>query len=197
MKKSALFILALVAGAFSLNAQVYTGTQSTVSFFSTTPVEDISATNSTAVMILNATTGDVMAKISIKGFVFSNVLMQEHFNENYMETDKEGPKDANGNATYPNRFATFKGKVNETIDYTKDGTHNITMTGTLTIHGVAQPRTLPGTLTVKGNEVTVDVKFDVALADHEIKVPEAVGAKIAEKIQVTVKSTLATKPKKK
>jgi hypothetical protein len=183
MKKSALLLIALVAGALSLNAQIYKGSKTTVSFFSSTPVEDISATDTIATMLLNSKTGDVIANISIKGFVFPNVLMQEHFNENYMESDK-----------FP--MGSFKGKINETVDYTKDGTHNVTITGTLTIHGVAKPRTIPATVTVKGSTVTVDCKFEVALVDHDIKVPEAVGAKIAEKIQVTVKSTMVSTAKK-
>lgn len=183
MKKSALFILALVAGAFSLNAQIYKDNKTTVSFFSSTPVEDISATDTVATMLLNSKTGDVIANISIKGFVFPNLLMQEHFNENYMESDK-----------FP--MGSFKGKIKETIDYTKDGTYNVNIEGTLTIHGVAKPRTIPATVIVKGSSVTVDCKFEVALVDHNIEVPQAVGTKIAEKIQVTVNTTLVSTAKK-
>ncbi|HTF05698.1 MAG TPA: YceI family protein, partial [Bacteroidia bacterium] len=127
---------------------------------------------------------------------FSNALMEEHFNENYMETSKPGPKDAKGNVTYPNRMATFNGKVNETIDYTKDGTHNVTMTGDLTIHNVKKPRTLNATLVIKDGVITMDCKFNVLLVDHEITVPTAVGQKIAESIEVTVHSVM-TAPKKK
>jgi polyisoprenoid-binding protein YceI len=184
MKKSLLLFVAVLAAAVSLNAQIYKGTKTSVSFFSSTPLEDISAKDTVATMLLNSKTGDVIANISIKGFVFPNALMQEHFNENYMESDK-----------YP--MGSFKGKINETIDYTKDGTHTVTMTGTLTVHGVAKPRTFTATLVVKGNSVTVDSKFNIALADHNIAVPEAVGAKIAEKIDVTVHSVLVNTAAKK
>lgn len=183
MKKSILVFAAVLVAALSLNAQIYKGKKTEVSFFSYTPLENISAKDTVATMLLNSKTGDVIANISIKGFVFPNALMQEHFNENYMESDK-----------YP--MGSFKGKINETVDYSKDGTYNITITGTLTIHGVAKPRTIPATLVVKGGLVTVDCKFSVALADHNITVPTAVGAKIADKIDVTVHSELVNASKK-
>jgi polyisoprenoid-binding protein YceI len=183
MKKSLLVFAVLLGTALTVNAQIYLGKKTDVSFFSYTPLENISAKDTVATMILNSKTGDVIAKISIKGFVFPNALMQEHFNENYMESDK-----------YP--FGLFKGKINETVDYTKDGTHNVTITGALTIHGVAKTRTIPATITVKGGMVTVDTKFSVALADHNITVPTAVGAKIAENIDVTVHSEMADSSKK-
>jgi polyisoprenoid-binding protein YceI len=186
MKKSALLLLVLLAGALSVNAQIYKGKKNTVSFYSYTPMENISATDSVATVLLNSKTGDVIANVSIKGFVFPNALMQEHFNENYMESDK-----------FPQ--GSFKGKINETVDYTKDGVYTVSMTGTLTVHGVAKPRTIKDIkLVVKGNTVTVDFKFDILLADHNIKIPEAVGQKIAESINVTVHSELenASGPKK-
>ena len=134
-------------------------------------------------MLLNTKTNDVIAQVMIKGFIFPNGLMQEHFNENYMESDK-----------YPK--STFKGKINEKVDYTKDGTHNVTITGNLEVHGVTKPRTLPATITIKGGVITVDLKFNIALKDHEIKVPEAVGAKIAENIEVTVHTVMVQPGKK-
>jgi hypothetical protein len=149
-------------------------------------------------MILNTKTNSVIADVDVRGFDFTNDLMEEHFNENYMETDKPGPKDAKGNVTYPNRKATFSGKINETIDYTKDGTHNVTITGNLKIHNVTKPRTLNATLVIKGGKITLDCKFNVLLVDHEITVPTAVGAKIAESIEVTVHTEMTeSKPAKK
>jgi polyisoprenoid-binding protein YceI len=109
--------------------------------------------------------------------------MQEHFNENYMESDK-----------YP--YCKFKGKIVEKVDYTKDGVTKITMDGTFEVHGVAKPRKIEGTLTVKGEEVTVDTKFNVAMKDHDIKIPEAVGNKFTENMEVTVKAVLVKYVKK-
>ncbi len=196
MKKSALLFIALIAGALSLNAQIYMGKHTKISFFSTTPMENISAEDSIATMILNAKTGDVMANINCEGFVFPNALMREHFNENYMETDKEGTKDANGKPTYPNKFSSFKGKISETIDYSKDGTFPITMVGTMKIHNTSQPVTIPGTLIIKNGAVTIDAKFSVKLVDYNITVPSAVGTKIAESIDVTVHCEMVNASKK-
>jgi hypothetical protein len=180
MKKSAFVIVALFAFALTAGAQIYKGKKTTVSFYSYTPMENITATDTVATVLLNSKTGDVIANVSIKAFVFPNPLMQEHFNENYMESEK-----------FP--MGSFKGKINETVDYTKDGTYTVSMTGTLTLHGVAQPRTITGiALVVKGNTVTVDFKFNVLLKDHNIKVPEVMSQKIAESIQVSVHSELTT-----
>jgi polyisoprenoid-binding protein YceI len=93
-------------------------------------------------------------------------------------------------------MATFKGKINEVVDYTKDGTTKVTMTGILTIHGVSKPRTINATVIVKGGVVTIDSKFSVALVDHNITVPTAVGAKISESIDVTVHTEMVNTSKK-
>ena len=106
--------------------------------------------------------------------------MQEHYNENYMESEK-----------FPQ--ATFIGKVNETVDYKANGTHSVTITGKLNIHGVEQPRTISGTIEIKDGKIIIDSKFDVKLVDHKIKVPTSVIEKIAEVIQVTYHSELVPK----
>ncbi|MBI3509502.1 MAG: YceI family protein [Bacteroidetes bacterium] len=183
MKRSALLLVTVLGFVAAMHAQIYQGKKTKIDFFSVTALENISATDTVATMILNAATGDVVANISIKSFVFPSPLMQEHFNEDYMESDK-----------FPK--ASFVGKINEKIDYTKDAVIPITITGTLTIHGVAKPRTLPGTLTIKGGMVTIDSKFTVLLADHNITIPEALGTKVAESIAVTVHTEMSTtKPK--
>lgn len=178
MKKTALLLVALMAFAFSASAQkIYKGKKTKVDFYSYTPLENIEATDTVATTLLNSKDGTVVAKIAVKSFHFPNSLMEEHFNENYMETSK-----------YPN--ATFAGKIQETIDYTKDGTYSVTMKGKLNVHGVEKERTIPGTLVIKGGKVTIDCKFDIKLADHNITVPEAVGQKIADTIKVTFHSEM-------
>lgn len=122
--------------------------------------------------MLNGVTKEIAVKVPIKSFVFPKSLMQEHFNENYMESDK-----------YP--YAIFKGKINEGIDFTKPGTYDVSATGKLNIHGVERDQTLKGKLTVQSGKALLDAAFDVLLVDHKIKVPEVVFAKIAEKIAVT------------
>ena len=113
-------------------------------------------------------------------FKFKSSFMQEHYNENYMESEK-----------FP--FATFIGKVNEVVDYTKDGTTQVTMTGKLSMHGVELPRTLTGSVIVSNGVITMDSKFDVVVADHKIKVPSLYVAKIAEIINVTFHTEMTPK----
>ncbi|MEW6467508.1 MAG: YceI family protein [Bacteroidota bacterium] len=181
--KKLLLSAALVLAAFGISkAQIYMSKSCEISFFSSAPLENITAVDKTTKPLLNAANGQVLFKMTIKGFMFEKELMREHFNENYMESDK-----------YP--YAEFKGNINEKIDYTKDGTYDVTVTGKLTIHGVEKERTIKGKLTVKGKEVSIDCKFNVALKDHNITVPELMFQKIAESVEVTVKATLVQKEK--
>lgn len=181
MKKSLLITLTLFSAAV-VQAQIYVGIdgKTEVSLYSHTAMEDISAKSTTAKPVLKAETGGFAVQVGIKGFEFKSGLMQTHFNENYMESDKYS-------------HAKFVGTINEKVDYTKDGVNKITMTGKFEVHGVTQDRTIPATLTVKGDEITVDAVFNVAMKDHNIKIPEAVGNKFTEAMQVTVKSVLKKK----
>jgi polyisoprenoid-binding protein YceI len=98
--------------------------------------------------------------------------MQQHFNENYMESEK-----------YP--YAIFKGRIIEELDLSKPGVYSVNASGTLTIHGVDQDRKLSGKLTVGENSLVLETSFDVMLIDHKIEVPKLVFKKIAEKIEVS------------
>ena len=154
--------------------QLYSAAAAEVAFFSDAPLEDIEAVCKTGQSLINTATREVAVKIPIKSFKFPNSLMEEHFNENYMETEK-----------YPH--ATFKGRINENIDFNKPGTYPVTATGRVNIHGVERDQTIKGTLTVAPNQLNLEAKFDVLLTDHKIKIPEVVFMKIAEKIAVTTK----------
>jgi len=163
--------------------QLYSTASSEVKFFSDAPLEDIEAVNKAGQSLLNTATGEVAVKIPIKSFVFPNKLMQEHFNENYMESDK-----------FP--YATFKGKINENVDLTKPGSYDVSATGKLNIHGVERDQTIRGKLIVLSGKMNLDANFDVLLADHRIKIPEVVFMKIAEKIAVTTRFTYQVYEKK-
>src|SRR5436190_22505018 len=170
--KSMLFFLLTATIYFSASAQdVYLDTKGQISFYSETPVEDIDATSTQAVDAINIKTKDVFFKVRMETLTFKKALMQEHFNENYMESDK-----------YP--FAIFKGKLDQDIDLTKDGTYQVTVTGVLTIHGVDQTRTIPGTIVVKGQSLEINTNFDVKVVDHGIRIPTIVTAHIAESVNV-------------
>jgi polyisoprenoid-binding protein YceI len=170
---------------FNSNAQIFKakdgGTE--ISFFSSSPLEDITAVNKGAVVVLNTVSGEIQLRISIQNFKFKNSLMEEHFNENYMESQK-----------FPNSI--FKGKINEKVDYTKDGENKVTVTGKMEIHGVVKDVTIDGTLTVKGTELALSSKFKVKVADYNIKVPSLYVKNIAEVVDVTLNSILEPFQKK-
>lgn len=175
-------IITIISVAFALNAHAqdaYLCKDGNVSFFSTTPIRDISAVSKLAVGYIKPSTKYIKFQVGITSFVFENALMQEHFNENYMESDKKGYE-----------FAIFEGTINEDIDFTKDGVYNVTVTGNFTCHNVTQPRTITGTITIVGGKVHVNSTFDVKLDDHNIKKPQVVDQDIADSIAVTVDCTL-------
>lgn len=196
MKK--LILTLLVALVFiNAKAQVFIAKagSTAISFYSKSPLEDIDATCKGAVIVLNGATNDLQVKISILSFKFKNALMEEHFNENYMETDKSA-KDSTGKTIYPNKYAIFKGKINEKIDYTKDGETKVTVTGKMDLHGVTKEETYEGTLKKVGADITITCKFKIKVADYKIKVPSLYVKNIAEIVDIDVKSVLEPYVKK-
>ena len=171
--KNLLIIIALLIG-YTAAAQQYVARTGKVHFYSHGTIEDIEATTNAAVCALNTESKKVVCKIMITSFKFKDKLMEEHFNENYLESDK-----------YPN--AVLNGMIEEPIDWTKDGVYDVTIKGILEIHGTEKAREIKGKLTIKGGvPVNANAKFDVTLADHKIKIPSLVGANIAEVIAVDV-----------
>ncbi|MBL4587082.1 MAG: YceI family protein [Flavobacteriales bacterium] len=164
----------LILGFSQLSAQViYITDSSMVSFFSKAPVEDIEAFNTTSSSLLNVAKSELVFRIPMTGFQFEKPLMQEHFNENYMETEK-----------YPH--ATFKGKFSDTLDLSKDTIYNLTVTGIMKMHGRDHAHSYNGTIESKSGVVTLKSEFKVHLVDHKIKIPKVVVANIAEVIDVKV-----------
>lgn len=191
-------IIVVLAACLSLNtnAQIYTAKSgaTAISFYSEAPLENIEAQNKGAIIVLKASSNEIQVRVTIQNFKFKNALMEEHFNENYMETDKK--VEVNGAATYPNRYAEFKGKINEAVDYTKDGETKVTVTGKLNLHNVTKDVTMEGTMTKKGNEMMILSKFKIKVADYNIKVPSMYVKNIAEEVEVTINSTLEPLQKK-
>ncbi|WP_201981589.1 YceI family protein [Hymenobacter rubidus] len=181
MNRRLLFLL-LVLGAFAqipARAQgKYTFSKGTVRFFSAAPVENIEASSTELKGVLDADAHTFAFRLPITSFVFPSGLMQSHFNENYLESGK-----------FPT--AGFRGTLQGPLDLKKDGDYPVTATGDLTIHGVATPRTIPCTVTVRNGVATVASKFTAKLADHRIEVPTLMFNKIAEVVTITVDGTLA------
>ena len=179
MKKHIIIQAALVIfclTTFPASAQKYLTKNGHIKFYSETPLETIEAMNQQVNSALDAETGDFVFKVLMKSFVFEKALMQEHFNENYVESDK-----------FPN--ATFQGKVINVsaIDFKKDGVYDATVEGELTIHGITQKINEKGTFTVKpGDKIHGNSKFLIKPADYKIKIPSTVVKNIAETIEVTI-----------
>src|SRR5688572_1818979 len=127
MKRSLVIVFLLVmvvfAGAQDKHPTTYVCTKGKIQFFSKSPLEDIEAVSNSAVCVINTQNKKVSAKVPMSTFDFEKKLMQEHFNENYVESDK-----------YPN--AVLDMTIQENLDYTKDGIYDITLKGTFEVHGV-------------------------------------------------------------
>lgn len=169
-------MLFLCMGVIHINAaaqDIFITRNANISFYSTAPIEDIEAKTTQAVSAVNITSRDVYFKIPITSFKFPNGLMQEHFNEDYLESDK-----------YP--YAEFKGKIVDPIDLKKAGHYAVTIQGNLNIHNVTKSYTVKGDLTVDSSKISARSVFNVKLKDHHIKIPTIIMQHIAEVVKVTV-----------
>jgi hypothetical protein len=177
MKKNSFLLFVFVV--FSLNClaqNMYSVSKGDVSFYSKAPIENIEAHNKQPGSMINATTRDIAVIIPIRNFQFAKELMQEHFNEKYLESEK-----------FP--MASFKGVIQQEIDFSRDSVYDVTAKGTITIHGVEKEIVLNGKLTVKGSELSLDSQFKVALKDFNITVPKLLFENIAEVVDVNLSLT--------
>jgi len=184
MKKLLLTLCLIVAGTTAMFAQKYMTRTAKISFNATAAgsPEKIEAINNEVANILDATTGDMVFQVLVKSFKFERALMQEHFNENYMESDKLPKSD-------------FKGKITNLADinFTKDGIYNAQVSGKLTMHGVTNDVNVPGTITVKGGNVKLRAKFALKLQDYKVSIPAVVGDKIGKEAIISLDSDLTKK----
>lgn len=146
-----------------------------ISFFSSTPLEDIKAENRQVASVLDLEKGELVFSVLMKSFSFPKALMQEHFNENFVESMK-----------YPK--STFVGTIQlqENINPTENGTYPVTVVGDLTLHGQTRPVKTEGTVEVREGKVYAHSAFELAPEDFNIRIPGLVRDKIAKNIQVRV-----------
>jgi len=175
MKKISFIVLAACCLSQLKAQDVFMTRHGQISFFSKTPLENIDAVNNEVSSALNLQTGEIGFAVLIRSFHFERALMEEHFNENYMESDNI-PK------------ASFKGKIDNpaAVIISKDGSYNVTADGDLTIHGVTKKVSVPGTITVKGGQLELSSKFKIVPKDYNIKIPSLVADKIADAMNVSV-----------
>lgn len=167
-------IFFLVTLCLNSNAQLFSTKSGIVSFFSSTPLEDIKATNSDVESKLLSSTGQLTFMLLVKGFRFPNEMMEDHFNESYLESDK-----------YPK--ADFKGLITNisNINFLKDGVYPALVKGNLTIHGVTKEVASSGTITIKNGKPTAACKFTVKVRDYNIT-GKIIGKELAEVVSVSV-----------
>ena len=180
MKKTVLF-LSFLALAGAVFAQKKTTTSATVAFDASTSIDALpKAENKTVIAAVDTKTGTVAFEATVKNFTFSNPMMQDHFNgTNWLNSD-----------AFP-KF-TFKGKVADLskVDFTKDGTYTVPVTGDLTIKGVSKEVSTPATIVVKGSTITASAGFSIKLADYGISGVPIDAGKVAKEPKITVSAEL-------
>ena len=175
MKKTFLLMAATIFMQQGFAQKRYFTKTGTISFRAGTSVEDIDGLNKSTTAVFDAGTGQIEFAVLIKGFEFNSALMMEHFNENYMESDR-----------YPK--SVFKGTIVNiaTVNFQKDGTYPVTVKGVLEIHGIKKEIETTGSIKISGESVASNAVFNVALEDYHISIPGIVKDKISKEAKVTV-----------
>lgn len=143
------------------------------------PLEKIEATNKSITCVLDTKTGNMQFAALMKGFEFERAVMQEHFNENYVESSK-----------FPR--SEFKGQIvnNNEINYAKDGTYSAKVKGKLVVHGATKDVEAKGTIIIKQGTIQSNAVFTVLLSDYNIDIPSLVSDKISNTVNITVDCNL-------
>jgi hypothetical protein len=171
MKRGVILVLWLCCCNASF-AQTFKSTQGEAAFFSSAPLEDITAKNTKVTSLFNGQTGAIAFVVPIKAFQFRKSLMQEHFNEKFMESDK-----------FPQ--ATFEGKLTG-YDLTVSGNQKALAEGNMTIHGITQKVSIRGDFIFERDQLKMEAKFPIKLEDYKISIPKVLFHNIAEEVEVTV-----------
>jgi len=171
----------IVLMSFKIQGERFVTSQGTIIFNSDAPFELIQAKSQQLKGAIDAERGTFAFAVSVRSFQgFNSPLQREHFNENYLESDK-----------YPK--ITFSGSIIGDVDFTKNGTYQIKSKGKLNLHGVKTERVIPATLKVENGVIFISSKFVVSLSEHNISVPKIVSAKIAREISVEISSKMQKK----
>lgn len=181
MKKIILLLLAVSFLAAGSYGQKYFTKNGKINFDATSSgsPEKIEGVNRTVTCVVDAKTGNMQFAVLMKGFEFERALMEEHFNENYAESDK-----------FPK--AEFKGSIanNDKVNYGKDGTYSVTVKGKLTMHGETKDVEAEGRITIQGGKVSAVADFNVLLSDYKIAIPGLVADKVSKTAKISVACSL-------
>ena len=176
-----LYAIFFLGSSFREPISIYNVQKSNITFSSDAPLELIKASSNELRGVIVTQKKEFAFSVRIKSFLgFNSTVQKEHFNENYLESEK-----------YP--VAGFTGKIIEDVDFTKNSTFSVRAKGILTIHGVQQERIIKSDLTIRNGIISIRCNFTVLLADHNIPIPKVVHEKLASEIKVDVNAEL--KPK--
>ena len=183
MKNIFALLTTCILGLSLSYGQLYSTSNGNITFYSHAPLEDIEATNKQVSCAIELSKGQMAFSMLMNAFQFEKALMQEHFNERYVESHK-----------YPK--ATFAGNIEdiEKVDLTKPGSYDVTVSGKLTIHGTTQTVSSKGTLQISDDKtLTANSTFTINLEDYKVKIPTMYIDNISESIEIKVNAKL--KPK--
>ncbi len=175
MKKIVLFLIIAPLFLSAYGQNNYFTKEGKITFYSHTPVEDITAENSAVGSIINSLTGEIVFTLKMTDFIFPKKLMQKHFNNNYVESD-QFPK------------ATYKGTIinNDSVNYQKQGIYPVMVAGEMYIHGVTREVTAEGTISVTGEGIEANAVFMLQPENYGINIPRLVRKRLAENVEITV-----------
>ncbi len=173
-------VLLFISSLLAQGGNVFSTTSGKISFQSDAPFELIKASSKEVKGLLDPAKKTFAFKVRMESFQgFNSALQKEHFNENYVESSK-----------YPK--AEFKGTVanNSVVNYSKDGTYNVTVKGKMTLHGITKDVEAPGTIKIEGGKVEGRSTFNIRLSDYKISVPSVVKDKVSNNIRISVDTRL-------
>jgi len=175
MKLKYTLLILFIGCLFSSYAQKHITKTGVIEIYSQTPLFTIEGENKKVASILNVANGEVVASTLIRSFKFEEALVEEHFNENYLEPH-----------LYPK--AIFKGKIMDfqNIDFSKDGTYNIVIEGKLTIHGETNYVKEKGTLSIKKGVISAKTEFSVSLKAYKVRIEESYKKAIKDDILLKI-----------
>jgi hypothetical protein len=174
MRKLIAFIALAMIGHTTAYSQFYSTRTGFIGFYSKTPLEDIKAENNQVYAVIDAGKKNIAFTLLVKGFIFAKELMQEHFNENYVESDK-----------YPK--ASFSGSYTGEVHLDKDGVYPVTIKGGLTLHNVTKQIEVPATMEVKGGKLLGKSDFMLKPEDFNMTIPSVVRDKISKEVTVHIR----------
>lgn len=174
-KKFVLIGILILSGTIASAQDKFFTKNGRISFISKGNIETIEANHKSVTCVLDTKTGNVQFSVLMRGFEFRKALMQEHFNENYVESDK-----------FPR--SEFRGQVvnNSAVTYTQDGVYDAKVKGKLTIHGITKDIEADGKITVKGGKPQANATLGILLSDYNISIPAVVKENISNNVTITI-----------